>query len=1222
MIRFVPLLFLLLAAQVANAAQGTLNRYFDTIPQLLASNPNDANRSVSVGGLNTVSDGQGGLFEWFPTATDATNSTTIFQANSTSTGRWKKLNWPSMAVVDTSGFITNYTFITVGTIADLKNVGVASGVQAVEVRGYNDFQDGGEGTFLYLETSTAAEDGGQVFAPNNGAGQWHRRNTPGFVYATAWGPTVTNGTLRAAVNWAFANRVNGKGRVILPGKDITLDFTDTISIPSGIIIEGQAGTRIIASASPSTNYCAFEFDGVEAAGIQNLTFIGWDATAPGGSTNNTGYGFRLNNATNVTWGGLIQADFYSHFIYVGSNVVNPVPYDRAWVKDSLDAWGGDSTGGADSKQAFTNALLCTKTLYIPEGNWKLRMDAAAASGPYLQPQSGSVIEAHPSATISFFTPFTNHAFIQIAPGRSNITVRGGKWIGYRNDDPTFFHTEMVKWSIGGYFALVGDANNITFEDLYLDSFGRGTISIAGPTNMTFRNNVITNARQNGIEVTKGANIKILHNRVFGTHSITNNDPSAGIDVEPNAGDGVVDLEIGGNLFAFNKTGAYIQKANGLCINEVNIHDNYFLSNTLNGLTIVNNTNTAVSGNHAHGNGANGIYLEGVKGATLTANMTRTNGQAGVIVIFGTNTTVNGGISTDNGTSGIQITSGSGAIIGGSYSTNRNRGINMQECHGVLVVGNTANGNYEEGIRLFKTEECLIEGNIVSGNGQQGDDNIDGIMAESWSSRNFITGNKVRKSVIFGRGVPQAGSGTSATLSTNASEINDFYNGSVFRITAGAGAPASNVILDYVGATKVATLQVAWTTPPDGTTVYEISSTNRTRRPINIGVTCEYNRVVNNDTQFGGQSSSVVLNNGHNTVVALPVAEGGTGGITDNEARTNLDAAQRGINADITRLDAISGDMILTNGSFAVPNGRGIIVKDSAGVSQFVLIGDAGDNLVLQALDAAGDITFKDADGNTRARIMGNPANQLRLYRDGTTGAPAITWQTNSTTGIFIPTPNTLGFTANNGERLRIDGAGMQLNAGPLFRSGAGTPEGVVTAGVGSVYFRTDGGSATTLYIKESGIGNTGWVGAGSGGGGGGLAATDIDTSAELKAIVTDETGSGGGLMFAIHTVAAKTADYPVVAGDAQTIFTNEGTTAKRNNTLPGAAAGLTYTFIVQDTDGVTVTAAAGDTIRIASSVSAAAGNIDTTTLGSTVTLVAINATEWIATSVIGTWTVN
>ena len=46
----------------------------------------------------------------------------------------------------------------------------------------------------------------------------------------------------------------------------------------------------------------------------------------------------------------------------------------------------------------------------------------------------------------------------------------------------------------------------------------------------------------------------------------------------------------------------------------------------------------------------------------------------------------------------------------------------------------------------------------------------------------------------------------------------------------------------------------------------------------------------------------------------------------------------------------------------------------------------------------------------------------------------------------------------------------------IWTSGAGTPEGAVTAPVGSLFTRTDGGAGTTLYVKESGTGNTGWIG--------------------------------------------------------------------------------------------------------------------------------------------------
>ncbi len=41
-------------------------------------------------------------------------------------------------------------------------------------------------------------------------------------------------------------------------------------------------------------------------------------------------------------------------------------------------------------------------------------------------------------------------------------------------------------------------------------------------------------------------------------------------------------------------------------------------------------------------------------------------------------------------------------------------------------------------------------------------------------------------------------------------------------------------------------------------------------------------------------------------------------------------------------------------------------------------------------------------------------------------------------------------------------------------SGLGSPEGEVAAPVGTLYRRLDGGANTTLYVKESGTGNTGW----------------------------------------------------------------------------------------------------------------------------------------------------
>jgi hypothetical protein len=48
-------------------------------------------------------------------------------------------------------------------------------------------------------------------------------------------------------------------------------------------------------------------------------------------------------------------------------------------------------------------------------------------------------------------------------------------------------------------------------------------------------------------------------------------------------------------------------------------------------------------------------------------------------------------------------------------------------------------------------------------------------------------------------------------------------------------------------------------------------------------------------------------------------------------------------------------------------------------------------------------------------------------------------------------------------------------SGVTWAANAGAPEGVFSAVPGSLYSRTDGGAGTSLYVKESGTGNTGWV---------------------------------------------------------------------------------------------------------------------------------------------------
>lgn len=88
------------------------------------------------------------------------------------------------------------------------------------------------------------------------------------------------------------------------------------------------------------------------------------------------------------------------------------------------------------------------------------------------------------------------------------------------------------------------------------------------------------------------------------------------------------------------------------------------------------------------------------------------------------------------------------------------------------------------------------------------------------------------------GTAQAGGATSLTLDAGASAVDDAYNGMHVNITAGTGSGQQRTISDYVGATKVATVSVAWTTNPDATSVFRITNPNSATACYNTRKTCQ------------------------------------------------------------------------------------------------------------------------------------------------------------------------------------------------------------------------------------------------------------------------------------------------------------------------------------------------------------------------------------------------
>jgi hypothetical protein len=114
-----------------------------------------------------------------------------------------------------------------------------------------------------------------------------------------------------------------------------------------------------------------------------------------------------------------------------------------------------------------------------------------------------------------------------------------------------------------------------------------------------------------------------------------------------------------------------------------------------------------------------------------------------------------------------------------------------------------------------------------------------------------------------------------------------------------------------------------------------------------------------------------------------------------------------------------------------------------------------------------------------------------------------------TADLVIPSGRALSATGTG----TIGATSVTYAASVTETAGTGSPEGVVTANIGSVYHRTNGSTGTTLYIKESGTGNTGWVAVSSGGSGDMLLGTaQTVTAAKTYNAGTLKIASGGDLV--------------------------------------------------------------------------------------------------------------
>ena len=361
----------------------------------------------------------------------------------------------------------------------------------------------------------------------------------------------------------------------------------------------------------------------------------------------------------------------------------------------------------------------------------------------------------------------------------------------------------------GLSSLQTIQNTVIMNSGNIVTYGNITSTISGNLNIT--NNTINTISGNQLTnyntlITVSGNQSLTNttvNTISGNLLIVNNTlntVSGNIATVP-----ATLISVSGNLNTVNNTVNTI--SGNLLTNQNN------LSTVSGNLNTVNNTLNTVSGNVA--------LLP-----TITTIVASGNAQAwnAGIYISGVLNTVSGNINTTNNT--INTISG---IVNNDYNavtTVSGLVNNLPTITTIVASGNAANWNSVTSTAGLSGQIVTLQNNLttISGNLNSTSGDVNTLRT------NFatISGNLTAVSgaiVIRDLNLCQAGAAGTVTLDTNASAVDNAYQGYTIVLASGTGAGQTRYINSYVGSTKVATISPNWATNPAVTTMYRIVQTN-------------------------------------------------------------------------------------------------------------------------------------------------------------------------------------------------------------------------------------------------------------------------------------------------------------------------------------------------------------------------------------------------------------
>jgi hypothetical protein len=285
-------------------------------------------------------------------------------------------------------------------------------------------------------------------------------------------------------------------------------------------------------------------------------------------------------------------------------------------RNSVRGYGARGDGRTDDTDAFQEAIDAAGqgggVVTVPAGRYLLDplRSVRLRSGVHLRMDAGATLLAKPNAA--------ERSVLLLVQDASDVTITGGALVGERDR-----HLGTTgEW---GHGIQLRGAQRVILRDIRVSNFWGDGLSVAAinPTHanpdtapsidVLLERIVSLGNRRQGLTIGRSRRVRVVDCEFAGTGGTA---PEAGIDIEPDAGDGAIDIEIAGCRIHDNH-GPGIQvwkRAHHVRIQACTLQDNRY------GVLVVGAEDTSIVGNRIIGNALNGVVVrKGADGASISGN---------------------------------------------------------------------------------------------------------------------------------------------------------------------------------------------------------------------------------------------------------------------------------------------------------------------------------------------------------------------------------------------------------------------------------------------------------------------------------------------------------------------------------------------------------------------------------------------------------------------------